>query len=246
MNKTYQLILLLTFAMIPSKAQLKIDKKSIEKTIKEKVDKGQNKFIKIEILSANEKITVDNDSVFFTREIKKLDTEQSYFYDSKFDSKELENIDFLNDEGLKLDKAPYKVITFLSDKSIQEKEYQSNHQLDELFKRVRIKTNDDFEYFLDFLPSGNYTYNLFINQPIKVKSDFFTQLEKLMNDEDIYLKKGTLNQPKIVLNQKQITFTEANQLDANQVKSITIYKDENTLALYGSSAKDGIVVIELK
>lgn len=39
--------------------------------------------------------------------------------------------------------------------------------------------------FRDFLISRNYMYNLFINQPLKVKLDYYTHLE----NEGIYRKK---------------------------------------------------------
>lgn len=238
--------ILLFLALVPSKAQLKIDKKEIEKSIEYNQSETKKSISKLEILSANEKIVVVNDSIFYTKEFKNLDTNKSYYFEMNFDVNDLINVEDLNEEGLKLDKAPYKVVTILNDNSKEEKEYQSNHQLDELFKRIRKKTNDDFKYFLNFLPSGNYTYNLIINQPIKVKSDFFNHLEKLMNDEGIYLTKDTYNQPKILLNDKQVSFDEIDKVQADQVKSISIYKDEKSIALYGSSAKNGIVIIETK
>lgn len=238
--------ILLFLALVPSKAQLKIDKKEIEKFIEYNQSETKKSISKLEILSANEKIVVVNDSIFYTKEFKNLDTNKSYYFEMNFDVNDLINVEDLNEEGLKLDKAPYKVVTILNDNSKEEKEYQSNHQLDELFKRIRKKTNDDFKYFLNFLPSGNYIYNLFINQPLKVKSDFFNHLEKLMNDEGIYLSKDGFNQPKILLNDKQVSFDEVDKVQADQVKSISIYKDEKSIALYGSSAKNGIVIIETK
>lgn len=238
--------ILLFLALVPSKAQLKIDKKEIEKSIEYNQSETKKSISKLEILSANEKIVVVNDSIFYTKEFKNLDTNKSYYFEMNFDVNDLINVEDLNEEGLKLDKAPYKVVTILNDNSKEEKEYQSNHQLDELFKRIRKKTNDDFKYFLNFLPSGNYTYNLFINQPLKVKSDFFNHLEKLMNDKGVYVANESLNQPKILLNDKQVSFDEVDKVQADQVKSISIYKDEESIALYGSSAKNGIVIIETK
>lgn len=238
--------ILLFLALVPSKAQLKIDIKEIEKSIEYNQSETKKSITKLEILSANEKIVVVNDSIFYTKEFKNLDTSKSYYFEMNFDVNDLINVEDLNEEGLKLDKAPYKVVTILNDNSKEEKEYQSNHQLDELFKRIRKKRNDDFKYFLNFLPSGNYTYNLFINQPLKVKSDFFNHLEKLMNDKGVYVANESLNQPKILLNDKQVSFYEVDKVQTNQVKSITIYKDEKEIALYGSSAKNGIVIIETK
>lgn len=81
-----------------------------------------------------------------------------------------------------------------------------------------------------------------------------TNAEAIANKENIHIKRNPISivsipassQPLIILDGKEITQKEFDEIDSNTIESVSVVKDKSATTIYGSKAKNGVILITVK
>lgn len=244
MKKLYfSLLVILAFNQVDAKLNINIRNSELNQ---------KNYSIEQVILKkGGDKIFLKNDLITFQRSYYNFNTKETYIFEKRLKNEgfnvPLNQLQDLVKGQQVIDKAPIYIETYFTDETKGKQMIFSNEMIEGLFKTLYTKYGSDMNEYFRQLPSGKYTFSSFINRRVKEKkSDFYKVIEnelliKGMVDEDIF------NQPIIYIEKVQSTFDELNQLDENNVKSYEVLNNSDKLiALQGSSAKSGIIIIKLK
>jgi len=237
--------LLVLFATIQVQAQLNVNNKNISE-----ISIVKSSIEKIHLKKGRDKVFLSIDSITFQRDYYNFNTKETYTFKKQLKNEgfniRLDQLQNLAKGKQIIDKAPIYIETFFVDDTNGKQMIFSNELIEGLFANLITKYKNDMSIYVNQLPSGKYGYPMFINRRIKEnKSEFYKVIEneliaKGITDEDIF------NQPVIYINKTQSTFDELNQLDINSIESYKILNGKVAEALYGSSTKNGVIIISLK
>lgn len=243
--KNISLNLLFLLALNQVQAQFNINKENI---ITPEISNINQSIVKVYLKKGRDKIILKNDSIIFQKDYYNFNTKETYTFEKRLKNEggsiPLNQLQDLAKGQQVIDKAPIYIETYFLDDTKGKQMIYSNQMIEDFFRKLNVKYRAEIDDYINQLPSGKYTYSMFINRRIKEnKSTFYNAVEKDlivkgMINEDIF------NQPLIYINHVKSTFDELNQLDMNKIESYKIlsYADAS---IYGSSAKNGLILITL-
>ena len=238
------LICLLTILLIN-----KVDAQSNLNPENAKVLSVNSSIEQIYLKKGSNKISLKNDSIIFQRDYYNFNTKETYTFEKRLKNDgiiiALNQLQNLAKGQQVIDRAPIYIETYFKDNTKEKQMIYSNEMIEDLFGHLSSKYKIDMNDYVNQLPSGKYGYPMFINRRVEDnKSDFYKVIEKDLIAKGM-IDKDIFNQPNISINKVQSTFEDLNQLDSKRVESYQILSGKEAVAKYGSSSKNGLILITL-
>ncbi|MDW7694432.1 hypothetical protein R9C00_06755 [Flammeovirgaceae bacterium SG7u.111] len=151
--------------------------------------------------------------------------------------------------------ASYKVLSIWSGRLRSTQNGELATQLLNLVNTT-LETNKLTSIFLDSLSPGCYRWGMsgicidkFLGNEVQ-KTDFYSYAENRIKSElNITEDTGHYNYPIVIINNKPAKLSDLNQYSMKDMKSLDILSEDNgvpALAIYGTRAKNGVVVLTTK